>query len=292
MSRKEKEGIGNSFAEVIKALFNVGGDLIRKAPLLVVIFFGLLFAGVYFISTTKDSVKLIMSILIGVFSIGIYVRNKNFSETILTLFLGLLTVFSIEWTKSNTLIFSGVLFSFITVYFLISSVRLSAELESILTQASTFISVKNHKIYYKQLYKIVKTQTRYKQMGIIEKAKAAKYLVFVQYPIESMAFAIEIIETLKIIYQISLDDALDFFYSINQVIRKTNNRNLNFIDIDNIHVKLNKLPFTPNEFLEIFKETKMVLISGNCNFDSYFENLTKLVENGFSKAKIIEQLNE
>jgi hypothetical protein len=292
MKEKNNDGIGNSLKEVITALFNVAGELIRKAPHIVAIFFGLLFLAIYSISTTKESVKLTMSILIGVFSIGIYLKNKNFSETILTLFLGLLTVFSIEWTKSNTLIFSGVLFSFIVVYFLISTVKLSSELESILTQTSTFLSIPYNKVYLKRLNLIVKKQTKYKQLGIIDKAKIARYLVFVQYPLESMTFAIEIIETIKIIYQIPLEAALDFFYSLNQVIIKTNNRNIELYDIDIIHMKLNKLPLTPNEFLEIFKETKMVLISGNLNIDDFFEKLTILIENGNSKKKIIEKLNE
>jgi len=169
---------------------------------------------------------------------------------------------------------------------------LAAELESILTQASTFLSVTNNKIYYKQLEKIVKTPTNYKQLGVIEKARIARYLVFIQYPIENMKSAIEMIEMIKTIYRISLDEALEFFYSFNLLINRLEDRNINYYDINSIHSRLNKLPITPNEFLEIFKNTKMTLISGNCDLDEYFEKITEFLNKGYSKTRIISELNK
>lgn len=152
MTNKQSGQLGNSFKDVIESFLNVGGDLMRKFPLIVVIFFGFLFLGIYSICESEAPTKLMVSILIGIFSVGVYLKNKNYSETILTLFLGLLTVFSIEWSKTNTLIFTGVLFSFSVIFFLISALRISSELETILNQAASFISVSQTSYYYKLLH--------------------------------------------------------------------------------------------------------------------------------------------
>lgn len=287
MKSHQREHEDNSLRSVMAALFNVAGDLMRKYPMIVVIFFGLLFLGIYSISASETPTKLVVSILIGIFSIGIYLKSWNFSETILTLFLGLLTVFSIEWTRTNTIVFTGVLFTFAIIFFLINSVRLHSEVETILTQAASFISVSLSSFYYKQLYEIASAQTEYKQLGVVDRAKSVRYLVFMSVPIEQLSFAISIIEMIKVVYQVTVEASMKYYFSFYQILSKKEEV-VTYNDFEQFHERVNKLQITPDEFLVLFDSTKYSLINGKLTINEYFDALSNALNNGSSREMIID----
>jgi len=227
-----------------------------------------------------------MAMTIGLISIGLYIKNSSVTEAVLTYFIGILTIFTVPWNRDLLIIFFGSFFPLFILLILLSSIKLSANIETILTQASNFIQEGESIYKYSLLNKIVKTPTKFRQIGIIDRATTARYLVFNKIPIEQIYNGICLVESLKVFFQIELTQAQNFYRSLNYVNYSFYNRYITIRDMDYIINYILDLPLTPVEFIEIFERTKFLLISKSLNYNEYFLKLKTVVMSGIDIKEI------
>ncbi|EKO85696.1 hypothetical protein [Leptospira interrogans] len=113
----------NSSAEVNKSFFNLITYLFRKFPAIAYLF---AISAVYFslIAITSESGALVIySLWAAIFSILVYIKTGKFSETTFTFFLGLVTVFALDWKEEKSSLFAKILFPTLFLYFVIGFIK-------------------------------------------------------------------------------------------------------------------------------------------------------------------------
>lgn len=278
--------------DMTKSLTILLKEIAYRHPIFILILFSVTGLFAFLFLKFAISIKILLCLIVGILSIAIYFKNKSIIETYLSLFLGLLTVFSITWDIKSALIFTTALISFYFIILFISSIKLSSEMETILTQAANFMEDnEEHSIRYNKLHQLAQKPTKYRQLQLIDRAKSVRFLVFIKVQFEQMEEAIKMIESIKVVYQISLDEALEFFRNVYLLINSLENREVLSWDIERIFKGYNQISLTPSDFMMIFKETNYLISLKKYTFDSYFDELKKLVDTGYDKSKIIERLN-
>jgi hypothetical protein len=192
-----------------------------RFPLLVFTFLGLLFAAIYFVSSSPNTITISVSILVGILSVFIYLKNNSVAESMLTLILGLLTAFTISWTPVTAITFSAILIAYTFIIFIFSCISIAAETEHILMNAAIHVSQFDHKHIYQRLRQIADSNTPTSQLGPIERATAIRFLVFMRVPYKEMPQALYTIGLMKIVYQISLQETLALYRTLYRIITST-----------------------------------------------------------------------
>lgn len=187
----------NSLLAALSALKVVTQTLFKKMPVLFLVVVYLVDLGIRGYLAAGFSTTYLLGMLILTLSIGIYVSTRSFSETTLSFVLGMLTIYSIDWKKENISLFIILYLAYIVVTFCISSVRLAAKQESILTQAACKLDISNYKAVYNRLKVISEKSTKYSQLSILGKSEIIRYLAFRQVNIDEYEDAINIIELIK-----------------------------------------------------------------------------------------------
>lgn len=144
-------GKSKSLFEAISALKAVTETLLKKMPVLFLVVVYLADLGIRSYLSAGWSTTYLLGVLIFIISIGIYINTKSFSETTLSFVLGILTIYSIDWKKTNITLFVSLYLAYIVVTFLISSIRLAANQESILIQAACKMDIDKYKDVYDRL---------------------------------------------------------------------------------------------------------------------------------------------
>lgn len=283
--------IRSSLKDSLKALVNVIKYLFRKMP---VLFFGFIWAGYWLItefSTTVQHKQFVLCLLILVVSIGIYVKNRSISETMLTFMIGTLTVFTIDWEKADFVLFIVFYLVFSLLIFIIGSIWSASQKETILIQAANSLSNNfNYDLIIKQLNEIFDKSTPNNLLDPIERAEVLRFLSFRKIEIAQMEEALKSIEVIKTVYQIDLIKACGLFYSLyifSQNYLHVSNPSKNTI---NLFDTILTVALPPEQFFEIFMKTKKIIISGEIGFSTYIEKVRKMANDGLDSIEIIEEI--
>lgn len=202
----------NSLLAALSALKVVTQTLFKKMPVLFLVVVYLVDLGIRGYLAAGFSTTYLLGMLILTLSIGIYVSTRSFSETTLSFVLGMLTIYSIDWKKENISLFIILYLAYIVVTFCISSVRLAAKQESILTQAACKLDISNYKAVYNRLKVISEKSTKYSQLSILGKSEIIRYLAFRQVNIDEYEDAINIIELIKSVCQAEITPCCEIYY--------------------------------------------------------------------------------
>lgn len=241
-------------------------------------------------TATTNSTVFILCLIIGFLSIGVYSKNKNFFETMLAFLLGVLTIFSTTWDTEKAIIVGSMFFGFFIIFFAISAVSLSSKIETILTHTSNFITSGNQKNNYATLNQIVKKKSKYGQLHIEDRAKAVRFLIFIKVPIDDLPESLNILESIKTVYQISLDEALTFYRSIFMLNKRGNFNNFSNLGLELIFSRIIQLPLVPQEFFQIFNSSKTSIYGKHKNIFDYLDEMENLLEQGLDIDSIVEKL--
>ena len=201
-----------SLFEAISALKAVTQTLFKKMPVLFLVVIYLVDLGIRSYLSAGWSTTYLLGLLILIISIGIYVSTKSFSETTLSFVLGILTIYSIDWENANITLFLVLYLAYIVVTFYISSIRLAAKQESILTQAACKLDMDDYKNVYKRLKNISQKSTKYGQLSILDKSEIIRYLAFRQVIIGEYEEAINMIELIKSVCQAEIVPCCEIYY--------------------------------------------------------------------------------
>ncbi len=284
------DGVGKNLKNVLIAFNNVLGKLLRQYPFIFICCATIIGFGLYFFTKSEARMTFGLCVLISFASILIYARTKNYAETLLSFMLGVLTIFTIEWNKYTSLLFIGFYLSVNVVIFFIRSIQLGIKLESELTTAAVYIDMKNFDSTYKQINKISKLDTKYNALGEVERAEAIKYLAYMKIPVSSMKLALDNIDLIKVVYQVDLKKACDYYKSLFFIQQRTKA----FFSITNLlnQISERRLPLSPEEFLEILQKTKKELIKTKFPLTKYLDLIDISVAEGEDIDGIVACLKE
>lgn len=283
--------MNNSLKNSLKALINALKDLFKKMPLL---FFGFTLVAYWLIiefSYTVQHKQYVLCLLILFVSIGVYVKNKSISETTLSFMIGILTVFTIDWSKSDFTLFIVIYLCFNILIFLIGSVRLASKQEVILVQAANNLSLnQNYDEIFKKLKQITDTPTKGQQLDVIEKAVCIRFLSFRRISIDNITDALNSIEIIQNVYQIDLNKACNIFYIL-YIFSCNLFPNINIYQgITILFNKILLIPLPPDDFFAIFTKTKKEVISKKLSFDRYINIIKELAYDGLDSQEIIDKI--
>lgn len=282
------EGIGKSLKEVIKALANVIGRLLRQHPLIFLTFMAIITFGLLMFTKSEQRMTFGLCVLISFVSILIYTRNNNYAETLLSFMLGVLTIFTITWDNYTSKLFIGFYVSVNIIIFFITSIKLAMKVETELTAAASYIDLNNFKSTYKELNRISKIDTQYNTLGGLERAETIKYLAYMKVSLVEIAESIKNIELIKVIYQLELKSSCDFFKTLYYIKQRSNS----FFSITNLLdlIVAKRLPLTPEEFLTILNQTKKEIIQNSFSISNYLDIIDESVLNGEDIDGIVNNL--
>lgn len=281
--------VGNSLKDVLRSLINVSGQLFRKH--LIIYLTAVIILGGCFWAFTKSphQMTFVLCVLISLVSIILYVKTDNYAETLLSFMLGVLTIFTVNWDNYTSKLFILFYIGLNTLLFFISSIRMASKLETILTNAATYIDLENFSTVYNKLNAICSRNTKYNNLSIIEKGEIVKYLAYMKIQTTEMPNSILDIELIKVCYQLDLKTSCDFFKIIYFIKYRTHSEwDLNTF----ISTILNRrLPIDPLDFIKILEQTKSCLISKKLSLTEYLDKIEKLAFDGYSDENIVATLN-
>ncbi|UML74644.1 hypothetical protein FH583_01525 (plasmid) [Leptospira interrogans] len=271
----------NSSAEVNKSFFNLITYLFRKFPAIAYLF---AISAVYFslIAITSESGALVIySLWAAIFSILVYIKTGKFSETTFTFFLGLVTVFALDWKEEKSSLFAKILFPTLFLYFLIDSLRFSGKNETILRQAAIFIDHKRVDELYKKLDSIVDHSTPFHQLLPLERSEIVRFLVFHKFNFEDMPRAIEIVEILKTTYMISLEKSIDHYWAIYNIVKSVDYSNITDYDLEEIIGIVVTIPISPENYANCIISNRTRAIQKNLSIRELNRLIIEHVEKGY-----------
>jgi len=283
----------NPFFETWRALINVTKTLFQKMPILYLVLIYVMDLLVRGYLTRGWSITYLLGLLILGTSIGIYLKTKSFSETTLSFILGILTIYTIDWKTANVTLFVLIYIAYVVLVFFISSIKLAAKMESILTQAASKLDIDNHAETYKRMHEIAHKSTRYNQLSIIDKSEVIRYLAFRKITLGEYETAINLVELIKSVCQVELIVCCEMYYGLYTYCynRRPTPPNIS-IEIQHMFDKITTLSLSYLEFFDIFSNTKRILIEEKLDFDSYLFEISKLSVQGYSGLDIVELLKD
>lgn len=281
-----------SLSEAIKALGSLVQTLFKKMPALFLAVIYLIDLAIRSYQSAGFSTIYLVGLLILFISICIYVTSKSFAETTLSFVLGMLTVYSINWEEANFTLFIILYLAYTIFIFYAYSIRLSAKQESILIQAACKLDIDDFKNVYKRIKRISEINTKGHQLSIIDKSEIIRYLAFRQVITGEYEDAINVIELIKNVCQISLLDCCEIYYSFFTYCKNKQQHPNISKEVERMFDRVTTLSVSYAEFFSIFKHTKRILVEDKLTYEKYLIEIKMLAFKGYSDNDIIEILKE
>jgi len=286
MSKKKTDA--SSISDLARAFKNAIGAIFHQQPFLFIICLFILGYSLYLLSTSPYTMTIGLCLCIFVVSVIIYIKTNNYGETMLSFILGVLAVFTITWDNDKAWLFIVFYLGVNIFLFFITALKLSMEVEHVLTGAACYIDLKNAKSIVSELNIICDKPTKGGRLSKTEKAKVIQHLAYMKMPIGEMQEAIEQIEIIKVVYELSIMEACNFYRGIYFI--KINSKK--YVRISSFLDKIvdKRLPIPPHDFVAIFDQTKDLLIKEKLTLNNYLNKIEKFSLEGHSKDKIVNHL--
>ena len=269
----KQNSIPQSLNNSYRALISLLKTMYKGMPVLMVVFAALVVYLSTLLAINTTSMVCILSFVIVISSVCIYAKSKNYGEAVLALSAGLFTVYTVTWTLSFFLGFIIVWVLFTITVFLITSVRISSNIESIFLEAS--ISLHNTAYTDKQMKKQLEEISNSLKDSILmpeERAETIRLFCFRKIEIDKMSIALKWV---NIYYAITRLPYLDIATFVSDVIKNTSifDSGASIDDVfDYIYTGMRDTPASPLEYIEAFKETRYILASTKSTI-LYFKTL-------------------
>ncbi len=256
-----------------------------------VLVFGGVF-GVYFvIRIVSDHPALstgILGALVLMIALIIYVKSKTFADTALAFILGLFTVFTVSWDHEKVLLFGGLFCAFMLFVFLISSIRIAAEKESVLTQAASYYDVDQHKQVYKRLENIVDTSSHGTQLDVKQRADIVRLFCFRKVLLDEMAEYLRLTNIVFTITDVTPEDCAEFVISVKRLASNEPGFDMTMSIINT----LLELPFKPSESLSLLRRIGHVIPRREFSIQELLDEVKRLCSENLGSDEVIERLRQ
>jgi hypothetical protein len=279
--------VGKNLKDVIVSFAIVLGDLLRKHPLFFFISLTTIGTVVYFLFGSDEKIVIFLCILITLTSFILYMYKDSYTEAFLTFFLGILTIFTIQWDDPKTLIFIISYFVLNAVIFIGGSIKLAAKVESILKRAAAY----NYRLDIDNQYKVLKTiadkSTNFHQLRPVERAEIIDFMCFIKVSTIKLYTAINKIETIKVLTRSDLTTSLNLYKALYMAAKRLYSSDDDIENYVQRHLdNILRLTMTPDEIMNLFGQTKKYLIQRKIELVDYYEFISRSRDRGLSEDEI------
>ena len=288
MSSKKRKKSKETLFEVSKSFGNSIKALNKLVPSFIVVLGSLVFCIVYLIIDNTQAMMGITVIVVLFSSIIIYIKSKNYGEAALSLVAGLLTVFTVEWTRGKFIVFITVWTGFSLIVMMIASVRIAAEVEGIFRQASFSISMGTglYKSIEKRLERI-SDNCKVDILGPVERAKVIRLFCYKKLPIDRIDSALRAVGLLTVITKVDYETVALFVADVYKATNVDSRYGYDRI-LDEIYIMIREIPVPPSEFIEAFNRSRRLLFSKKMGLGQYF----KLLKSGLESGASVEDISD
>lgn len=218
----------------------------------------------------------------------VLLSRTHYGEAALSLIIGILTVYSVQWTTGRYVLFMGSLFGFSFTTLLIYSVKMASESEDILRQAAIWMTEDEDCIeeIEDELESLSKKSNTV--LGPIDRAKSLRALAFKSVPLEAMEVALDGVEKLSVITKVDFDLVSITVANLYKILAQQGTKtNFDFeTAIDQFYTTMNNSPVPPEEFIENFNKHRKVLLEQEMDLESYLEDLYENLSKGRSGEEL------
>lgn len=276
----KQSSIPQSLFNSYRALVSLIKTLYKGMPGLMLVFSLLVIYLATQLAINTTAMITILSFVIIISSILIYSKSNNYGEAVLALSAGLFTVYTVTWTPSLFLGFIIVWVLFTIIVFLIISVRMAANIESIYLQASSSLhNTKYTDIQMKQKLESISNSLKDSILMPEERAEIIRLFSFRKIELEKMQVALKWV---NIYYAITKIPYMDIAHFVAAIIKNTSifDSGVSIDDVfDYIYVGMRDTPASPDEYMEAFKKTRHILASTRSTI-LYFRTLNDFFYSG------------
>ena len=281
--------IAKSLAAVLRSLGNVLQAFFQRHPLY---FFALLVI-VYLISrlvVTAPTARVgLLCAFITFISVVIYVSSRRLAETTFTFALGLFTVFNVEWGSRESLLFIAFFLVFVAIVFIIMSVRLASQKESILTQAAVhYDPAGDSSKALRDLNAVASATTEHEWLSVLERSEITRYFAFRRVPIDHMKRMMPLVERVAMVAAIPPVQAATFVHILYLYVRPSEPGALD--QLTPLVSEVLSMPCVPSDFFAVFERTRKYVVSRHTEWDVYIGLIRSSFQRGLSVDDIVRDL--
>lgn len=269
--------IMNSSKKAIKSLKSTLQAAYNLVPL-IIIFSVLIVIGLVFLIIKFGLLMAFSLIVIVIVSIVVYSKTKNYGEAALSLVLGMLTVFSVEWTQSKLIILATGWVGFSLIAIIISSIKIASRSEELYIHISSMMGYYS-KYESKELEDLLPKEVKKADIptfGPIEAAEIAKICIYKNINLDEIKFALEKIHILKNVIQVDSKIVAKFLLDLYNMYG--NQFDESNILLDYIYNTFREVGIPPEEFIEYYNLSKKAVFRDDIEPDKYIERLKKGIE--------------
>lgn len=288
----KKDSVPSSLNNSLKALGSLLKTLYKGMPVLMITFTLLVIYLASLLGNNLSSMMLVLSIVIIICSICVYVKSRNYGEAVLALSAGLLTVYTVEWTKPLYISFIVIWVLFTLVVFLVSSIRLSSRLETIYLEASFSLNGKSgeDKAVRARLQSI-SSSVNNSILSPTESAEVLRLLCYRKIPIEKMQISLKWVNIYTAITNIEYLDIASFVVEIIKSTSFFDTKNKEEDIFEYVYTAMRNAPVSPKEFIEGFQKTRYILVSSKQTI-LFFKTLQQFFDSGLPFDEIEQYVSE
>ena len=288
LQRSSKQSF-RALTSVVKTLYGVAPAVIIVGALLAI--------GVVAVAVQAGSLMVtVILIIVLLVSIVVYGSTQSYGEAALALAAGLLSVYSVDWTVPRFIGFVGVWFTFSAAALLISSVRLSSEVETIYLQGAFALGDPSDSTSIKNAERVLRAigeQHRDKGGGLdpVERAQILRMFAFRRIPLPVMTSGLSAIDTLSTATYTEPLLVAKFVTDVTKAIEGT--------QVDYLTESLALLVSTirdcaaaPEEFFRAFESGRHLLLGRVLPIGSFLVQIRSALEAGVPPEEVGEHVSE
>ncbi len=285
--------IFKSFVNVNIAFKNVMQHFAQKNTNFVIFVIVGIFALIYKIILSTDKVVWILAILNALLCLINYAKNKNLTEATMTLIIGLFTIFTVEWNNEFIIIFTVSILFYIILSFIVSSIQLAGNIESIISVAAGYWQYNgDHKTKYKILHDCASKPTKHQQLSIEERSLIVKELIFENIGLDRIDEAKEIIEGFKTVLGFTISEALPKYKLLSDIFNVQKQRSFRMNDMELFFNYVLDASCNPSEYFEIIENLKYYVLVQKKDWFIFLTTIAELVNSYRDKEIVILKYKE
>jgi hypothetical protein len=212
-------------------------------------------------------------------SIIVYLKTRDYGEAALSLVVGMLTVFTVNWNTTKLIILASSWVGFSLISVVISSINIASKSESLYIYNASFMS------YYSkhtsdELYDLLQEEAKKANIstfGPIEIAEIIQILVYKKVKLEDIKEALEKINILTNIIQVPSDQTTNFYVDFCEMFDIPIG-NVSDTFLDYIYNTFRDVPVSPKEFIDYFNKSKRIVFMNSVDSYEYIDSLKKGID--------------
>jgi hypothetical protein len=284
--RRERRVLRDSTRELRSAI----RALYKLAPCGVIV--GVLLVAAI-IAVSLLSVQLMMGttiLVVVLVSVVVYSRTDSYGEAALALVAGLLTAFTVEWTTGSFIAFIVAWAGLSLTSFLISSIKLAAQVEEVYSDAARSIDPTRYYELRGELQKIG-NDSFIKMLGPVKRAEVIRLFAFRKLPTTSMQYGLRAVEMLSTVTSVEHQPVAEYVADVYKMFRSTPGPRYQKL-LDRVYQIMRTSCVSPGEFITAFRDSRHLALSGEFDPESYFEHLTAALDKGVAPDDVYEYLRD